>query len=696
MSFFKKIALLILIIAFANTLSAQEQKLDNQDVIESIIEEIAASTDAELDYTSLYDDLYFFYENPLNLNTATEEQLNKLQFLNDFQIKSILNYRYRYGKFVSIYELQLLYGFTPEIINNLLPFVIVKETEKQEKYSFKKAFKYGHSELFIRTQKVLEKQVGFLPMDDSLYNLNPNSKYLGNALKIYTKYKYSYRDKLAFGMTMEKDPGEQFFRGNQKYGFDYYSAFLQINDFGKIKSFVAGDYKLKFGQGLVLWSGISSGKSSYVLNAKKKGTGLSKYSSTDENKFFRGAATTISLNNFDVTVFVSHKSIDANIDSVDSQTGKTYSFSSLQNSGYHTIPNEIYDKDAVKETVFGGDITYTYKNLKTGLTFIDYSINAKSNKNVDITNVYDSQIGNYSNLGWNYQFYYKNFDFFGESSIGENLSIATINGIMVSLSSLVYLSAIYRYFQNDFYSYYGNAFSEGSKPANENGLYYGVEIYPYRNWKLSAYYDSYEFPWLKSGAFSPSYGNDYLLQLDYSPSRYVNMYIRYKNETKQVNDKPEEITIPTLIDQNNQKLRYHISYKVADGLTLKNRLEFSSYSKASNSPETGFLIYQDVNYRFPNMPVNLSFRYAMFDTKSFNSRIYAYENDVLYAFSIPAYYDKGTRTYLTLKYTVKKGFDIWIRIAQTYFADKDHVGSGLNEISGKTKTDAKIQIRYKF
>ncbi|NOZ46138.1 MAG: helix-hairpin-helix domain-containing protein [Chlorobi bacterium] len=691
-----KIAGVILFISIARPVFAQENTSENQQAIESIIEEIANSTDEELDYTNLYDDLYFYYNNPLNLNTATEEDLGKLQFLNDFQIKNILNYVHQNGAFLSIYELQLLYGFTREDLNFLLPFVTVGTQEETGTFSLKKALKYGNNELFVRGQNILENQSGYSYISDSAYEQSPNSRYLGNPIKYYVKYKYNYRKNLSWGLTMEKDPGEEFFTGTEKYGFDYYSGYVQLRDISKIKTLVVGDYQLKFGQGLTVWSGIGSGKSSYVMNVKKKGQGLSKYSSTDENKFFRGVASTINLGDFDVTIYFSHKAVDANIDSLNSNN-TVYSITSLQNSGYHATPAEIFDKDAIDETVFGGNITFTKKSFKTGITYFDYSLNALSNKEITPFNQNEKNLAKYRNVGLNYQYYYRNFDLFGEIASNENFDFASLNGILINLTNQVFISAVYRYFQNNYYSYYGAAFAENSKIVNEKGLYYGAEIYPYKNWKLSVYFDSYEFPYLKKSANAPSFGTDYFVQADYSPAHTVNMYLRFKNELKKIKGDAEgDNLIPPLIDQRNLKLRYHLSYAVTDRLRLKNRIEFAFYNETNLPDDKGYVIYQDINYSFKNQPVNLSFRYAVFDTDSYNSRIYTYENDVLYAFSIPAYYDKGTRTYLTIKYQIFNGFDLWLRIAQTYYSNKTTIGSGLNEISGKTKTEAKVQIRYKF
>jgi len=107
------------------------------------------------------------------------------------------------------------------------------------------------------------------------------------------------------------------------------------------------------------------------------------------------------------------------------------------------------------------------------------------------------------------------------------------------------------------------------------------------------------------------------------------------------------------------------------------------------------LLFQDILFT-PNIPVKGSFRVAWFNTDSYNARIYAYENDLLYTFSIPAYYGKGFRTYLNLRYPVSKRIDFWFKIANTSWNDRKTSGSGYNKIDGNNKTELKFQLRLKF
>lgn len=689
---FKRIFILFAISTIAINLSAQ---IVDKEVIDNLIEEIASSSDEELDYTTLYEDLFYFAQNPLNLNTATREDLEKFQFLNDFQIEDILEYQRTAGEMQTIYEMQLLKSFNNEDIRRLLPFVCVEKKGEKQLPNFRKALKFGRNNLFLRTQFITQKTKGY-QHDKNVFEFAPDTNlYKGNKLKYYTKYQFNYKQKMQFGFVAEKDPGEQFFKGAQKYGFDYYTVHAQLNDVWKFKTITLGDFQARFGQGLIAWSGLSSGKSSYVMSINKKYDGLRKYSSTDENNFFRGIGTTLRLKNFDITSFVSYKYIDGNRTLVDTITNQIEFEGSFQTTGMHRTPNEIFDKHSVSEFVYGANVKWRQPWFKLGASFIQYFFSEELNKD-QIYNKFAFQGDHGLNASVDYLANYKNIILFGEEAISQNGGYALLNSAMLRLAPQMSLGILQRYYTKDYQAYYAGAFAEQSNTTNENGIYFGTEIYPVRKWKVSAYYDIYKFPWLRFGVNSPSSGNDFFTQIEYSLSRYVNMHIRYKQESAFKTSSDDFTGVVPVVTTTKKQFRYHITYSLSRNLRLKNRLELASYKKGENKLETGFMFYQDVSYKLRQLPLQLTARIAFFDA-AYNARIYTYENDILYGYSIPGLSGQGIRTYLNLRYTVIKNFiDVWLRFANYGYADKDVIGSSLEEITGSNKSEIKLQVRIKF
>ena len=671
-----------------------EKPVNNED-IEQKVENIAENTDAELDYTEIVEVLNFYKENPINLNKTNAEELKKLLLLNDIQINNLINYLANNGQMQSIYELQFVNGFDYPLIFKILPYVVVEKTEKQLSYKIKDIFKYGRSNLIARYQITPEEQKGYSEITDSALSANPNQRYLGNAAKIYTKYAFNYRDVLKFGFVADKDAGEEFFAGSQKNGFDFYSAYFSLKNIGIIKSLVIGDYQAQFGQGLTLWTGLGFGKSGNAIDVKKYAQGIKPYSSANESGFLRGVGTTVGLKNIELSVFYSYKSSDANIGETDTLSQENLYITSIQETGLHRTPNELADKNAMKESVFGSNISYNKNNLKIGFTAYRMLLNTELIKDIKPYNQFEFMGKENTNYGFNYQYLVYPFSFFGEMAASQNGGLAFVGGLQSNLENRLSFSMIYRNYQKDYQNLKSVAFGENSQNANESGLFMGIDFGLSSRIKLSAYCDFFSFPWLKYRTDAPSSGNEYLLKLSYEPSRKMEFYLQYRQKNKMQNSSDNSLI--NYIDRTDRKnLRFNVSYSPNQHISLKNRVELIRYQIGNTYNHKGFLIYQDVSYQFTNKPLRISARYALFDTDTYEERLYAYESDVLYAFSIPAYYYKGSRFYLMLKYDVSRNIDLWLRYATTYYNNKNIIGSGLDEIQGNSKSEIKVQIMIKF
>lgn len=695
----KRIFITLIIALIIFNIKVTAQIINSETILEDLVEDIISNSDEEVDFTIIYDDLQNYLENPLSLNDADYEEFAKLHFLNEIQISEIIDYRWKYGHFKTKYELQLLNSFSRSDIDKLLLFItIVPTPSSQYRFKFSNALKYGQHKIYIRTQSIIQPMKGY-NISDSVLAENPDkSRYLGNPYKYYFKYKYHYKDILKWGITAEKDAGEQFFTGAQKYGFDFYSAHLQIdNKKGDFKHrIVLGDFQAQYGQGLALWSGFSFGKSAYVLKIKKKPRGLSKYSSTDENMFFRGGGAMITYKNISLSAFGSYHKIDANSPDFDSiDNSEIREISSILNTGYHRTPLENEKRKTIGQTVFGGNILYNHRLFKTGLTFVNYVFSADLVQDIAPYQIYDFQGSSNYNLAWNYEFNLKEFRFFGETGMSKNGALATINGMSVQLEHRVTMVALYRNYSEKYQAFYAGAFGESSSINNEKGIYFGIEIYPYKNFKLSSYIDSYTFPWMSYRLDSPiSNGLEYFTQLDYYPSRNFSSYIRFKHEIKPQNTS-SEVILRYPVDVEKWNLRFHFNFKLSNNITLKSRLEFSEYQK-DNIVESGFMAYQDINFSLNNLPLKFSVRYAIFDAP-YNARMYAYENDILYAFSVPAYFYKGFRTYFNVRYKISDNIIIWARYSQFSYSDRNQISeTSLNAIDGNSKSEFKLQLSYKF
>ena len=203
--------------------------------------------------------------------------------------------------------------------------------------------------------------------------------------------------------------------------------------------------------------------------------------------------------------------------------------------------------------------------------------------------------------------------------------------------------------------------------------------------RIDAYADFYHFPWLKYRVDAPSSGNDYMIQLTYKPNKQVEIYTRYHTERKAINYNPYDLTLNPVIVKPKQGLRTQFSYKLNPIFTFRSRVELSWFDKKGDASQNGFLTYLDILYKPVLKPFSGNIRLQYFETDGYDSRLYAYEDDVLYSYSIPVFYDKGYRYYINVNYDINKRISVWARFAQTVYPDKNTIGSGLDLINGHHK-----------
>ena len=645
--------------------------------------------DIEIEDDSYLQQMVQYINDPINLNTADAAELNQLRILSPVQIQHFILYRNLVGKLIDLYELQAVPGWDIATIQKIRPYIIVS-LQASVAATLKKRLQNGDKSLLIRISQVPERSKGYLLDSSTATNFYP-----GSPQKLLFRYKYMYKNLFQYGIVAEKDAGEQFFKGKQKQGFDFYSAHIFARKIGIIKSLALGDFTVNLGQGLTQWQSLAFKKSVDVINIKREADVLRPYNSAGEINFHRGAGITLAKKYWQLTLFGSYKNIDANFVADTSQSQDDY-VSSLQTSGYHRTKSETVDKAVQRQLAFGGNFSYQYKRLHLGINGIQYKFKLPLIKSAEPYNKYALTGKSFGNYSVDYSYTYKNLHFFGEAAFTAGFDKAFINGIIVSASSRVDFSLLYRNISKSYQSLYTSAFTESTYPSNENGLYAGISIRPDNSWRIDAYADFYKFPWLRYRVDAPSTGADYLIQINYKPDKKLEVYTRYHAESKAINVNPGQFTLSPVIKQPKKNWRTQVSYKVNTDLTLRNRTELVWFDKNGAAAEEGFLIYFDFIYKPMLKPYAASLRLQYFETDGYNSRLYAYENDVLYSFSIPLFYDKGYRYYVNVNYDINKKLSIWIKWAQTIYKNKTLVGSGLDEINGRARSEIKLQAMYKF
>ena len=670
---------------------AQDSLSSARRIIEDAVEQLGEESD--FDFNTEFEHLEVYLRKPLNINLASAEDLFEFGLLTPTQINALLEYRKTVGNLSIIEELQAVPLFDLNTIQGIRPFLTVKGDISTSTSSANDLFTKGNHTIVVRSRRILETQKGFVKDEQT-----GESQYTGSPYQFYSRYKYNFDTKLSYGATMEKDIGEGFLDEYNPQGFDFYSAHFYLHDLNKrIKDVAIGDYELRFGQGLVMWSGFGFGKSSFVSNIKRVGRRVKSYTSVSEFAFLRGGAGTIGLTDkLDLTAFISYKNRDGNITSLDTIEAETLEVSSLQTSGLHRTLNEIADENSIQEFTTGGSLKYQFNTQNHIAANVVYTqLSAPLNRSDQPYNVYRFQDSTLLNGSLDYSYVYKNLNFFGETAMSNNGGLATINGVLVSLESFIDLAILQRYFAPDYQTLYTNTFAETTGSTNEQGVYLGLQIKPSREWQYSFYFDTWKHPWLRFQLDAPGHGYEYFGQVTYQPKRGTQVYLRFRNETKTRNFNDENSQTNYLVEHRKINTRLHFQTKITKGLEWRTRLAFSFYDNSEDWLK-GFLLYQDLIYKPMNFPFSFSTRFALFDTDNYDTRIYAYESDLLYSFTVPPDYNKGSRFYFNIGYRGIRNLTLEARVSQTRITNQTGIGSGLNAIDGNKQTEVKFQARYKF
>jgi Helix-hairpin-helix motif len=645
----------------------------------------AENAESEIEDDSWVEQLNAFRIHPLDLNTATAEELAQLIILSPFQISNLLRYRLLLGNLIHVNELQAVPGWNPDLIRKLIPFTRVGEPQFS-KQKLRQRFYKGEQFLLVRAVQVLERASNY---DDS-----SASKYLGSPQGMLLKYQYSYGKLLQFGVLAEKDAGEPWQMNN---GLDFFSFHFFARELGLIKKLSLGDFQVNLGQGLIQWQGFSARKSANVLMIKKQDEHVRPYRSSGEINFHRGMAVTMGRNNWEWMVFASIRKRSANIN-LDS-LGNPF-ISSFLNSGYHRTAGEINDKNKVKQFSSGGKISYSSARGRIVLNYVQFNFSSPVQKSSDPYQLHSFKGRRMANWSMDYDYTIHNLHLFGEFAVDQHLNKAWLHGMLVSLDQRLDLSMLFRSISPAYESFNATVFSENSSPINETGLYTGIGFRLSRFFRLDAFADIFYFPWLRYGTDAPSTGRDFIFQLNWQPNKRLVMYGRLKLECKEANLTEVDDPNKKLEEDGRRNFRVQVNWECSRKLSVRERVETSFYTSGSTD-ERGFLLFTDVNFHPPFKPFKLVGRLLFFETGGYDSRIYAVENDVLSGFSVPAFSGKGMHYTANFYFKpgmigktrkLKKEIGIWISLAQTVFAGNSEWINMNDKITRRQKTGLRIQL----
>jgi hypothetical protein len=637
------------------------QETNLSEVVINIAEELAAD-DSDPEAAATYiERLYELAENPVKINSASENEISRLFFLSDFQAKALADYAHSSGRIISFYELVNIPGFDKETAEMMIPFITLD------------------SKTTVNSDSVYWRNISITNL--SIRSGNYDTTSLGSPWKILTKYKFT-AGAFSGGFTAEKDPGEKFFSTSPPLP-DFLSAHLAYNGNGMIRRFIVGDYSARFGQGTNINTGIRTGLSLTAPGYMSARDEIKPYTSTDENNFFRGIAAEFSYENLGLTLFYSKNYSDATLGSL-SGSSKDY-IEIFYLAGVHNTISLLQKKDAISELAYGINLSYNFNNLRVGFTWSGnrFSLPVKISGN-DPVDIFDFE-GDRNNLyTFSYNGIIKRILLYGEFSANENKKYALVQGLSFRPSDRLTINFLFRNYSAGYISFHGKGPGSSSSTGNEQGILGNFTFEAAKHLFVSGGCDIRQFQWLKYRCSAPSSAKKQEIRVRYLPSESLTIDASYNYRSSMFNEQ-ETNGITDQIETKSRTVKVIARYILSDNLTLATRLD---YKVADPSGSKGMLLLQDMVFSFRQLPVTLWFRCCIFQTDDWDSRLYTYENDLLYSFSIPALAGEGSRSYIMAKWEVGDFAVLRVKYGLTSLIE-----SGT---STKNNKELKIQFRIQF
>ncbi len=663
----KRLILFCLILCYTIPIVAQ-QNMTWEECFEQFY---AESEINESDKEGIFVLLSELAEHPLDLNTATREDLERIPFLNAQQIEDIQAYVYQYHGMRTLGELSMIESLDFQRRQLLSYFVYLSPVSDNKPFpSLKEILSKGHHTLLFTFKAPFYQRKGDI------------NGYLGYPYKHSFRYNFHYNDRFQIGLIGAQDAGEPFFSNKNKLGYDHYSFYIQLRKLGKIKDLVLGRYKLSFGQGLVINNNLSFGKYAALSTLGRQTNGIRVYSSRSSINYLQGAAATIELaHNLDLTTFLSYRTIDATLTS-------NGDIKTILNTGYHRTAKEMERKDNASQFTTGGNLNWRCGRLTLGLTALFTHFDKALSPNTDLYYRRYAPSGNdFWNVGINYSYMRKRWSLAGETATCNGGTLATINNISVQVKSNLSLLAMQRYYRYDYTGLFARGFAEGGKIQNENGLLLGTNWEIKHGLSLIAYTDYSYFSHPRFGSHTASRTWDNVLNLYYT-HKVWSLCAGYKLKLREKDD----FNKTALINEITQRGRLTLNYKAKTWIS-KTQLDISACHNFSNS--IGYMASENVTW-VPNSWLQLTALLGYFHTDDFASRIYIYERRPLYSFSFPSFYGIGLHYALFARADLSSNLALILQSSTTSYFDRDKISSGLQQINGSTKSDLELQIRWKF
>ena len=696
--------------------------------VDDILEKAAGGEEESVD-SSFRDDLSDLAARPVDINTASPEELGRLPWLTPYNIYNIIEYR-KTTPFTKPEDLLKVRGIDEETLRQLKPFIaaapprlaeITAKVEGARRARMRKAIEGEFTSRIVTGYPYSEEQF-------STYGY-PSTVGLKETLKLLAF------GRAAAGAAWERDKGEKDLNDLQKY-------YLEVHNLKFLRMLILGNFRLRFGQGLTIGdSGPARGAAgSSTFNS---GSAMIKPDlSTSENLYYFGGAGLFSWKGIDLAGFYSDMAYDATVedlatlgDGVDDTPGDrsddVISSYDPNDTGLHSTPSEISRKDAVTKTVWGGRIQYSrqsdngfLRQFLVGFSAYRASWDLPVDPPMIDDNYYSFRGRTLGQTGFDWNIGAAGLSFMGEVSASfqpeirrfvsasnavKKYGIGLITGLVFSTKNWK-TEALFRSYGRDFFGFEKSALSEFSSPNGETGFYLSQMLKVDPGLRFQGYFDLFRKDWRTYSEVIPPFGWESFVSAEKTFADKLVVFAQVKGESKEMRLTVNGVGRNTWVDND---WRYRLETKWSPRRTLTWKLRFETARtriRDLDKAVASSLFFGDVACTVsPNLKV--WFRNVVFDG-DYDAGIWEYENEIPAYMSSGAFYGQGNRMYIHTRSTIVPGkLFLYLKLGMTWYFRKNSITPVLSEIDepaslsesdqagnilGDTKYDIHCQIVYNF
>lgn len=608
---------------------------------------------------------------PMDVNTATREDLERLPFLSERQVEDILDYIYTHGAMLSLGELTAIRSIGYYERQMLYHFVRIGERPKEKPLSLAKSLHHLQGTALLSAS---------IPTYD---RRGDKSGYLGYKYRHSLRLTFKATERLRAGFSAAQDAGEPFFAYGNKWGYDHYAYFIQLRQVGILQNLIVGHYNVQWGMGLVANTGFSLGKQASLTSLGRVSSGFRASASRSSTSYFQGVAATVSIGkHLKVSGMASLRPHDATLN----KDGE--SVATIVKTGYHRTTTELARKNNLTSTSAGLNVTWRKRGFHLGASSIYTHLSRTLLPNTSTTyRRYYPQGNDFLNASIDYGYCHPAFTVSGETATDKQGHIATINSVALTLPFNLNIIALYRHYPVAYASLHASSLSDGGYVRNEQGFYVGAEWKPNLTFRLSAYADYAKFPWARYRVSRPSSSFDGVLSSSLQIRRRWTLAARYRLRARYRDNDAKT----AIIRHTGHRARLSVAY---DGGSWTTTTQLDYAVTEYKERDRGFMLTQQATWHWRWLQASLSAGY--FKTDSYESRLYAYERGLLYSYGVMAFSGHGLRTALTARADISTRWMLSLKAGFTHYYDRDVISSGLQQIDSPNKTDIDLQARWKF